>query len=197
MMILLYRYFVSAGKPDSTADDVVRFHGEQGLLWMGLAAVLVVFLYGSVQSFYPPPNWLVAHARLNWPPWNPTQLATLLLLFGVAATTLTVERSARWRRAPLRDRRATAVRQGLRFGLVLGVAWICLTVYTPAVQMLHQQYGGFIFTTAQAVYPQNVGAMGNYAAATVVTVFSVLLAYGVHRLLRIWARRIEAFFVKG
>ncbi|MEE9233831.1 MAG: hypothetical protein V3U28_00125, partial [Candidatus Acidoferrales bacterium] len=37
MMILLYRYFVSAGKPDSTADDVVRFHGEQGLLWMGLA----------------------------------------------------------------------------------------------------------------------------------------------------------------
>ena len=121
MAVILWRYLSAPGRPPNTGDPdgLVQFLGEKAILQLSVLAVLLVFFYGKVETLYPFPNVVAYYTHAKFPEFDAgpkntlphrVQLATLLLLFCLAASGTSIRHAARWRSAAIDIRRRVALR---------------------------------------------------------------------------------------
>jgi hypothetical protein len=190
-----------AGRAESVVepDELLQFEGERAILQASMSVAVLVFLYPNLDSLYqvlqhslwfklPVFSTSVAEAYSNQQ--HQRELATLLLLFATGATGIALSRTARWRRAPLVDRRASAFRNTMTLLTIFISAWAVLTIYQPVLSIVHKYLSALLFD-----FSKEMGWHGNNIAAVIVAVlaigFSIAGGYFLHYL----ARRIEDFFV--
>lgn len=188
VLLLLWWYVAAAGRPASDdPDDVVRFGGERAILHATLASVVLVLLDVRNTFLYPFYSVVATHTRASFPQLEPYQAQTLLLLLAGAAAGLTLNRAAAWRRAPLTERRASAIHHGVSVALILLLSWVVVALYLPTLTAFHDRFGTLLF----ALFGQSGNVVGGY----VMIVFSAAVSWLTLLVLRPLAERIERFLV--
>jgi len=192
IVVLLWRYLVAAGKltVGEDMDGVMQFRSEQTLLKMCLGMIVLLVFYANLPSFYPLPNLVVASLHARTPNFSPAQFTLLLLLFAVAMSGLTSERSLRWRRAPLEERRKAVMRQVSSAIAAFAIAWACLGIYQPGVIALHQFEGVWLKGVMNGNGPNTA-----FVIAVEMMVLTGTVGLLLTKLLNAWSRRVEEFFV--
>lgn len=189
VVVILRRCVLAAGRPDRSgdADDAIQFRGEDVILKTALAIVLLLFVHTKPEMLYPFASMIVYFTNARMPSFTPVQLVTFLLLFATAASSLTAPRMIRWRRAPLAERRAAALRNALQIVLAFVVVWVLNAFYPALIVMFHWEIGWTSFNW--------FGASGNWVIALLTTLLMALAGFAVYRALAPLSRRIEKFLV--
>jgi hypothetical protein len=192
LVVLLRRYVLSAGKMTvgEDMDDLMQFRSEQTLLKMCLGMSILILLYDQLPSLYPIPNLVVAFQGGRLPDFNPQQWTTLLLLFAAGISGLTLRRSKRWQRVPIEERRTAVLRQLSSAAMALAIAWACLQIYAPGVALLHKEEGVWLKAKLNDNGPNTA-----YAIAIQMMVLTGIVGASLTKLLSMWSRRTEAFFI--
>jgi hypothetical protein len=192
LLVLFRRYVLAAGKLTVGEDinDLMQFRSEQTVLRMCLGMIVLLLLYDSLPTLYPIPNLVAAFEHASLPTLTPPQWTTLLLLFAVGISGLSLRRSKRWRRAPIEERRRAVLRQLFTAIMAFAIAWTCLQVYTPGAVYLHRVEGVWLQKKLD-----NNGPDTAYVIAVQMMVLTGLVGAGLTKLLSMWSRRTEAFFV--
>ena len=187
--ILVRRHLLSAARPTAPADvdDVIRFHGENAALKIGIGIVLIVLVYAHPEHLYPFSSMATHFAGARIPPWDATQVGTVLLLFATAVTGITVKRSRRWQEIPIEERRKSALHNALQLIIAIMVVWLCNAIYISWVVKFHNNLGATLFNV--------FGRGGNYAAAVITAVLTGLIGFALYRILGAYSSRIEKFMV--
>ena len=192
LVVLLRRYLLAAGKMTvgEDMDDLMQFRSEQTLLRMCLGMGVLILLYDKLPSLYPIPNLVVALQGRRLPDFDPHQWTTLLLLFAAGISGLTLQRSKRWLRAPIEERRRAVLRQLSSAVIALAIAWACLQIYAPGDALLHKVEGVWLKHKLNDNGPNTA-----YAIAIQMMVLTGLVGAGLAKLLGMWSQRTEAFFI--
>jgi hypothetical protein len=189
--VLVWRFIVGAGAP-STSDDpgeAAQFHIDKALLSVSLGLALGAVLYPGIGAApLPGAPWMVA---LQW------QRVTLLLLFAVAATGMTLQGSAAWRRAPIETQRAAAIRNALLVASGALLLWLPQVMYPRLVVSLHQRLGPVLKPLYLSFYANRQDLAGfavsntlALAAGVVAGLVCAAAAFLLHRS----SERVERFF---
>jgi len=188
VLVLVWWYVVAAVRAASdTPDPLVRYVGERAILLAALASVVVVVLGVRNTFLYPFFSLVAIHTGVGLPSHEVYEAQTLLLVLAIAVASLTLNRAAAWRRAPLPERRASAVHNAVTLLAVLLGAWAIVACYLPLLEAIHEFLGSLLYNL--------FGQRGNLAGAILMILLSAALAYLAIRLLRPLAGRVEAFFV--
>lgn len=189
VVIIFRRYLLGAGgsPTPSGPDRAILLYGEKLALDTALAAVLLVWLHGRPEFFYPFPSLVAGFSGVGLPNLSPLQVSTFLFLLATAATGSAAFRMQRWWETPLREQRRSVLRNALRAGGALLVVWICNAFYPSLVILTHQNLGPTLFGL--------FGAGGNYYAAILSLILMVLAGAALYAGLQPVSRRIERFLV--
>lgn len=187
--VVLWRFRrTGGGLPDaSSPDDTIRRQAERLVMFGCLGAVLLVVAYMRVDQLYPWPSVVASFAGRSFPPYEPLQVSTMLMLLSVAASSGSGDLRSDWERMDLHSRRHLAMRNVLTVVGAFAVTWISLAVYTVVVETIHPRLGRVLFDL--------FGQGGNVAAAIAAAIVTGATAFAFGFLFHTWGRRIEQFFL--
>jgi hypothetical protein len=189
MVIILWRYVISAGKPQAPndADDVTKFNAERAILTAAIGIALIVYAYVSIDRLYPFPNLISYYTKLPLPQYSPNQIIVLILLFALVLTGTSLGRTMRWQRQPIEERRASVIRNLLALTTGAIILWIGLGIYIPILTDLQSRYGADFFRRFGG------GAVSNTAVAVLAILAVGAVSLLVSGVLRYLSRRVEVF----
>lgn len=166
------------------AEETCRFHGQNVISYAAMGAALLVLFQVPLNNFYPPYSPVTFFNSLKFPAFDASQIAVLILLLGLIASSLGLNASAHWRSAAsAQERRSAVIRKSIILANAAIFMWISFKLYYPMLASLQINWGPTFFTV--------FGNFGNVALALVIILMvfamSLVIGYG----LRLASQRVE------